>query len=173
MKILGIDPGYAIVGYGVIQSENGKYRPLQYGAVTTKAGMDFGQRLLGIYDGISAVIETTKPDSVAIEKLFFQNNQKTAIGVAEARGVILLACIKAGVHIFEYTPLQIKVAITGYGRAQKPQIMAVTKALLGLAEMPKPDDVADALALAICHSRIAGTTLKQRMLQDSKRKGLR
>jgi len=119
------------------------------------------------------VIENTKPDCVAIEKLFFQNNQKTAIGVAEARGVILLACVKAGVHIFEYTPLQIKVAITGYGRAQKPQIMAVTKALLGLAEMPKPDDIADALALAICHSRIAGTTLKQRMLQDSKRKGLR
>lgn len=171
MTILGIDPGYAIVGYGVIQSESGKYRPLQYGAVTTKAGMDFNQRLLGIYDGISAVIEQAKPDSVSIEKLFFQNNQKTAIGVAEARGVILLACVKAGLHIFEYTPLQIKMAITGYGRAQKPQIMGVTKALLGLREMPKPDDVADALALAICHSRIAGTSLKQRMLQDSKRKG--
>ena len=171
MKILGIDPGYAIVGYGVIQSEHGKYRPLQYGAVTTQAGMDFNQRLLGIYDGISAVIANTKPESVSIEKLFFQNNQKTAIGVAEARGVILLACVKAGLHIFEYTPLQIKMAITGYGRAQKPQIMGVTKALLNLREMPKPDDVADALALAICHSRIAGTTLKQRMLQDSKRKG--
>ena len=171
MKILGIDPGYAIVGYGVIQSEHGKYRPLQYGAVTTQAGMDFNQRLLGIYDGISAVIANTKHDSVSIEKLFFQNNQKTAIGVAEARGVILLACVKAGLHIFEYTPLQIKMAITGYGRAQKPQIMGVTKALLNLREMPKPDDVADALALAICHSRTAGTTLEQRMLLDSKSQG--
>lgn len=170
MKILGIDPGYAIVGYGVVHTENGKCRPLEYGAITTKAGEDFNFRLLSIFEGITEIIKKYSPDSVSIEKLFFQNNQKTAINVAEARGVILLACVKAGVDIFEYTPLQVKVAMTGYGRAEKPQIIAVTKALLGLREAPKPDDTADALALAICHSRIAGTRLKQQMMKDARKK---
>lgn len=168
MKILGIDPGYAIVGYGVVQHINGKSRSVDHGAITTAAGMDFNLRLAKIYEGITYLLQLHRPDAVSIEKLFFQNNQKTAIQVAEARGVILLAAVNCGVEIFEYTPLQVKVAITGYGKALKPQMMAVTKGLLGLKEMPKPDDTADALALAICHCRIAGSALKRRMIQDNR-----
>lgn len=163
MKILGIDPGYAIVGFGVVNFENSKYRPLEYGAVTTKAGIDFNRRLAVVYDGISTILAKHNPDAVAIEKLFFHTNQKTAIGVAEARGVILLAAVKAGVAIFEYTPLQVKTAVTGYGRAQKQQVMEMTRRLLCLQEMPKLDDTADALAMAICHGQAAGTGLKQRI----------
>jgi crossover junction endodeoxyribonuclease RuvC len=169
MRVLGIDPGYAIVGYGIIEYQNGRYRPAAYGAVTTPAGMAFNTRLEKVYDDILMLIEKYKPDAVSIEKLFFHTNQKTAIGVAEARGVILLACMKGGTEIFEYTPLQVKMAVTGYGRAQKAQIMTVTKSLLGLKETPKPDDTADALALAICHCRVAGTALKQKMLKDSQK----
>lgn len=169
MRILGIDPGYAIVGYGIVDVESTRFRYISHGAVTTNAGTDFNLRLCDVYDGIAEVIGKYKPEAISIEKLFFQNNQKTAISVAEARGVILLAGVKAGVEIFEYTPLQVKMAITGYGRAQKPQIMAVTKSLLGLRETPKPDDAADALALAICHGRIAGTRLKQQMMRDRQR----
>lgn len=168
MKVLGIDPGYAIVGYGLVQDQNGKSRSVDHGAITTKAGMDFHLRLAKIYEGITYLLKLHQPDAVSIEKLFFQNNQKTAIQVAEARGVILLAAVNCGVEIFEYTPLQVKVSITGYGKAQKSQVMGVTKSLLNLAEMPKPDDTADALALAICHCRIAGSSLKRRMIQDSK-----
>lgn len=165
MRVLGIDPGYAIVGYGVVQVENGRFQSIEHGAITTKADMEFTKRLSGIYDALALVIERYRPDSVSIEKLFFQNNQKTAIQVAEARGVILLAAEKCGVEIFEYTPLQVKMAMTGYGRAEKKQIMGVTKALLNLSELPKPDDTADALALAICHGRVAATALKQRMMK--------
>lgn len=165
MRILGIDPGYAIVGYGLIQYENGRCRPLGYGTVTTSADLDFNRRLEKIYDAISALLKKSKPDAVSIERLYFQNNQKTAIGVAEARGVILLAAMKAGTEVFEYTPLQVKVAITGYGKAQKPQIMAVTQKLLGLSERPRPDDAADALGLAICHGRVGSTKLKREMLR--------
>lgn len=168
MKVLGIDPGYAIVGYGVVQYQNGKSRSVDHGAITTRAGTDFNLRLAKIYEGITYLLRLHQPDAISIEKLYFQNNQKTAIQVAEARGVILLAAVNCGVEIFEYTPLQVKVTITGYGKAQKPQIMAVTKGLLNLAEMPKPDDTADALALAICHCRIAGSSLKRRMLQDDR-----
>ena len=151
MVILGIDPGYAIVGYGVIEAKNSRYRPLEHGAVTTKSTQDFNGRLEVIYNSMEAILQKWKPDAVAIEKLFFNSNQKTAIQVAEARGVILLAAQKAGVSISEYTPLQVKQAVTGYGQAQKPQVMEMTKSILHLTKLPRPDDAADALALAICH----------------------
>lgn len=160
MIILGIDPGYAIVGYGVVDFSNSRYRSMEHGAVVTKAGTDFNHRLEIIYDSLVAVIEKYKPDCISIEKLYFQNNQKTAIGVAEARGVVLLAGQKAGVKIYEYTPLQVKSAITGYGKAQKYQVMEMTRRLLCLSEVPKPDDTADALALAITHAQSSGSLLR-------------
>lgn len=165
MVILGIDPGYAIVGYGIIRTERGRYMPLEHGAVVTKAGQDFNRRLEIVYDGIAEVLQKWRPEAVSLEKLFFQNNQKTAIGVAEARGVILLAAQKARVPVFEYTPLQVKLAVTGYGQAQKPQVMEMTRRLLCLKEVPKPDDTADALAMAICHGQAAGSSLRQAMLR--------
>ncbi|WP_195984274.1 crossover junction endodeoxyribonuclease RuvC [Clostridium sp. D33t1_170424_F3] len=165
MVILGIDPGYAIVGYGVIRTERGRYIPLEHGAVVTKAGQPFNRRLEIVYDGIAEVLQKWRPEAVSLEKLFFQNNQKTAIGVAEARGVILLAAQKARVPVFEYTPLQVKLAVTGYGQAQKPQVMEMTRRLLCLKEVPKPDDTADALAMAICHGQAAGSSLRQAMLR--------
>ncbi|NLJ30081.1 MAG: crossover junction endodeoxyribonuclease RuvC [Clostridiales bacterium] len=164
MVILGIDPGYAIVGYGVIRAQRGRYQPLEHGAVVTRAGENFGRRLEIIYDSVSAVLSHWKPDAVSIEKLYFQNNQKTAIGVAEARGVILLAARKAGAEVFEYTPLQVKMAVTGYGQAQKPQVMEMTRRLLCLKEVPKPDDTADALAMAICHGHAAGSALRRTLM---------
>ncbi|NLG92524.1 MAG: crossover junction endodeoxyribonuclease RuvC [Clostridiales bacterium] len=165
MVILGIDPGYAIVGYGVIRAQRGRYQPLEHGAVVTKAGEDFNRRLEVIYDSLTKVMNQWKPDAAAIEKLYFQNNQKTAIGVAEARGVILLAAQKAGIEVFEYTPLQVKMAVTGYGQALKPQVMEMTRRLLCLKEMPKPDDTADALAMAICHGQAAGSALRRNLLK--------
>lgn len=164
MVILGIDPGYAIVGYGVVRMQQNRYQPLEHGAIVTKAGENFNRRLEIIYDAVTAVLEKWKPEALAIEKLFFQNNQKTAIQVAEARGVILLAAQKKQVPVFEYTPLQVKQAVTGYGQAQKPQVMEMTRRLLCLKEVPKPDDTADALAMAICHGQAAGSVLRRRML---------
>ena len=164
MIILGIDPGYAIVGYGVVRAENGRFQTLEHGAIVTQAGLDFNRRLEKIYDTLTAVTEHWKPEAVSVEKLYFQNNQKTAIGVAEARGVILLASQKAGAKIFEYTPLQVKQAVTGYGQAKKPQVMEMTRRLLGLKNMPKPDDTADALAMAVCHGQAAGSELRRALL---------
>ena len=164
MVILGIDPGYAIVGYGVVRMQQNRYQPLEHGAIVTKAGENFNRRLEIIYDAVTTVLEKWKPEALAIEKLFFQNNQKTAIQVAEARGVILLAAQKKQVPVFEYTPLQVKQAVTGYGQAQKPQVMEMTRRLLCLKEVPKPDDTADALAMAICHGQAAGSVLRRRML---------
>ena len=161
MIILGIDPGYAIVGYGVIESRNLRYRTLEHGAITTKAGTDFSRRLSSIYNGVTAVLRQWKPDAMAVEKLYFTNNKTTGIGVAEARGVILLAAEQAGVPIFEYTPMQVKMAVTGYGKALKPQVMEMTRRLLNLKEVPKPDDTADALAIAICHSHTSGSPYRQ------------
>ena len=160
MIILGIDPGYAIIGWGVIRYERGRFMPIDFGAITTPARMPFTRRLECIYDELSAVLEKYKPDAVAIEKLYFQNNQKTAIDVAQARWVTMLAIHKSGVPIYEYTPLQVKSAVTGFGQAQKPQVMEMTKRLLRLKAVPKPDDTADALAIAICHAQYGGTTLK-------------
>lgn len=165
MRILGIDPGYAIIGWGVIAYERGRFAPLDFGAVTTPAGMPFGERLERIFNEITAIITTHNPEALAIEKLYFQNNQKTAIEVAEARGVLLLAAQQAGIPVFEYTPLQVKSAVTGYGQAQKPQVMEMTRRLLRLTKVPKPDDTADALAIAICHAQTGGTALKLRIAQ--------
>lgn len=160
MVVLGIDPGYAIVGWGVISFNGVNYAPLGFGAVTTKQNTDFNLRLERIYDEVDLIIKKSKPDAMAIERLYFQNNQKTAINVAQARGVIILAAQKNNVPVFEYTPLQVKMAITGYGRAKKPQIMEMTRRLLKLPVVPEPDDTADALAMAITHTQAAGTNLK-------------
>ena len=165
MLILGIDPGYAIIGWGLIRYERGRYIPVDFGAITTPAGVPFNRRLEMIYDDLSALLARYTPDAVAVEKLYFQNNQKTAIDVAQARGVTMLALQKQGVPVFEYTPLQVKSAVTGFGQAQKPQVMEMTKRLLRLKAVPKPDDTADALAIAICHAQYGGTTLKQSLLR--------
>jgi len=163
--ILGIDPGYAIVGYGVLRAERGRYIPLEHGAITTKAGTPFGRRLQIIYHSLMIILEKWHPEAVALEKLYFQNNKTTAIGVAQARGVILLACEEMKVPVYEYTPMQIKMAVTGFGGAKKPQVMEMTRRLLCLKEVPKPDDTADALAMAITHGQAAGSALKRQMLK--------
>ena len=151
MIILGIDPGYAIVGYGILSYDGNKFKALEYGTITTDASMNMTDRLRSIYDDLDTIIERTKPDFMAIEELFFNSNQKTAINVAQARGVLLLAALNHNVEIFEYTPLQVKQAVAGYGRADKNQVQQMVKLLLGLEKVPKPDDTADALAIAICH----------------------
>lgn len=166
MIVLGIDPGYAIVGWGLIEYKNNTYKPLRFGAITTDADMDFNQRLKVIYDDITEIIKLFKPEAMSIEKLYFQTNQKTAIMVAEARGVTLLAAKQAELPIFEYTPLQVKTAVTGYGKAKKAQVMEMTRRLLKLPAVPKPDDTADALAIAICHTQAHGGELRQRLHKE-------
>ena len=165
MLILGIDPGYAIIGWGLIRFERGKYIPVDFGAITTNAGVPFNRRLEQIYDQLNELLDNHHPEVVAVEKLYFQTNAKTAIDVAQARGVIMLALQKHGVPVYEYTPLQVKSAVTGFGQAQKPQVMEMTKRLLRLKAVPKPDDTADALAIAICHAQYGGTSLKQTLLK--------
>ncbi|HHZ06419.1 MAG TPA: crossover junction endodeoxyribonuclease RuvC [Clostridiales bacterium] len=165
MIVLGIDPGYAIVGYGAIHFAKNKYIPLGFGAITTTAHTPFNERLEYIYDNMVQILNQCHPDAMAIETLYFQNNQKTAIDVAQARGVIMLAAQKCGVEIFEYTPLQVKTTVTGYGQAKKPQVMEMTRRLLKLDKVPKPDDTADALAIAICHTQAVGTPLRKVMLK--------
>ena len=152
MIILGIDPGFAIVGIGVIDYTGNKFKVIDYLAITTKAGIDTNERLKSIFDDLSLIIAKYKPECAAIEELFFNSNAKTAITVAEARGVLILACKNAGIDVFEYTPLQVKQAVVGYGRAEKTQVQQMTKMILNLNAVPKPDDVADALAIAICHA---------------------
>lgn len=155
MRILGIDPGYAIVGVGVIEYNGHSFKTLEYGAITTPAGTAFPARLQMIYSQMQEVLALYKPDSMAVEKLYFNTNTTTAIDVAQARGVILLSAQQAGVPVYEYTPLQVKQAVVGYGRAEKRQVIEMTKKLLSLTRTPKPDDVADALAIAICHAHSA------------------
>jgi len=167
MVVLGIDPGYAIVGYGVIDFEGMNYRALSCGAVTTDADTPFEERLRIIFENVTELIKSVKPQALAIESLYFQNNQKTAIMVAEARGVILLAAQLSGIPVFEYTPLQVKIAVTGYGKAKKPQVMEMTKRLLKLSKMPRFDDTCDALAVAICHIHAAGTTARMKLLRSN------
>ena len=152
MKILGIDPGYAIIGYGIIDTEKPNM-VIDYGAITTPKEQSLPQRLDAIDGSLKFLFEKYKPDVVAIEELFYFKNQKTVIQVAQARGVIILACQKYCGNIYEYTPLQIKQALTGHGRAEKAQIQYMVKAILNLPCIPKPDDAADALAVAICHSQ--------------------
>lgn len=159
MRILGIDPGYAIVGYGIVDYEANRFRVVDYGAVTTQAHTPFDLRLQTIYNGLSCLIEKYSPDAMSIEKLFFNTNTTTAIDVAQARGVIVLAAAQGGLDIAEYTPLQVKQSVVGYGRAEKKQVQEMTRLMLGLKAVPKPDDTADALALAICHAHSAGSLL--------------
>lgn len=161
MRILGIDPGYAIVGYGVVDYRANRFSVVGYGAVTTKAKTPFEERLDVIYNDICEIIEKYKPDRLSIEKLYFNTNSTTAIDVAQARGVIVLAAKKSGVEIHEYTPLQVKQAVTGYGRAEKHQIMEMVKNLLMLKSVPKPDDTADALAIAICDGHYSDSILRR------------
>ena len=152
MIILGVDPGIATVGYGLVNYEKGRFLASDYGAIITPAHTPMEDRLEQVYDELSKLIEYYKPKAMAVEELFFNTNSKTAIHVAQARGVILLAGIKAGIKPAEYTPLQVKQAVTGYGRAEKQQVMAMVKMLLNLEKIPRPDDAADGLALAICHA---------------------
>ena len=153
MRILGIDPGYGITGFGLIESNRGQIQLLQCGAITTPANTDFSWRLEIIYNDMVQLLQVAKPDVVAIEDLFFGQNVTTGIGVAQARGVVLLAIRQAGVPVYSYKPMQVKQALVGYGNATKRQMMDMTKRLLHLQEMPKPDDAADAIAIALCHAR--------------------
>ena len=161
MKILGIDPGYGITGFGLIEAERGQYRLLRCGAITTPAGMDFSARLEIIYEDMKELLQVTKPDAVAIEELFFGQNVTTGIGVAQSRGVILLAIRQAGMEVTSYKPMQVKQAVVGYGNATKHQVMDMTKRLLHLSADPKPDDAADAVAIALCHARSSTSLLAQ------------
>ena len=162
MRILGIDPGIAIVGFGLIESDRGAMRMLQYGAVTTEAGLPLATRLVQIEDDMRALIQQLRPDEIAIEELFFSKNITTGIAVAHGRGVVLCTAERLGVPIFEYTPMQVKQAVVGYGLAEKRQVMDMTKRLLKLKAVPKPDDAADALAIAICQARSATSLLRRK-----------
>ena len=159
MVILGIDPGYAIVGWGVIEYAHGNFRVLGYGAITTDAGTPFPERLKIIYNDMCYLFEKYRPEAMSMEKLFYNSNQKTVIDVAQARGVITLTAQLYGKAIYEYTPLQVKQSVTGYGRAEKKQVMEMTKNILSLPTVPKPDDTADALAMAICHAHASGSSI--------------
>ena len=161
MRILGIDPGYGIIGFGLVEAERSNFSLLRCGAITTPAGMDFSARLEIIYEDMRKLLEVAKPVAVAIEELFFGQNVTTGIGVAQARGVILLAIRQAGLEIHAYKPAQVKQAVVGYGNATKHQVMDMTKRLLHLQAMPKPDDAADAIAIALCHARSSTSLLAQ------------
>ena len=161
MRILGIDPGYGITGFGLVEAQRGQTRLLHCGAITTPAGMDFPARLEIIYEDMRKLLELAKPQEVAIEELFFGQNVTTGIGVAQSRGVILLAVQQAGLPVRAYKPMQVKQAVVGYGGATKHQVMDMTRRLLGLSQMPKPDDAADAIAIALCHARSSTSLLRQ------------
>ena len=155
MRILGIDPGYAIIGFGIVDYQGSTFKTVEYGAILTQAEMDFSDRLAQIYEDMCALLTRYRPQAMAVEELFMGQNKTTGIKVAEARGVILLACRQHHVPVYEYTPLQVKSAVTGYGKAVKTQVMDMTRRILHLSEIPKPDDAADALAIAICHGHCA------------------
>ena len=159
MVVLGIDPGLAIVGWGIIESNRGNMRPIAYGAITTPAHTNIEDRLLIIKKDLEGIIEKYKPDEIAIEELFFNTNITTGIAVAEARGVILCTAHAMGVKISEYTPLQVKQAVVGYGKAEKCQVISMVTSLLKLPKPPKPDDTADAIAIAICHAQSSGSAM--------------
>ena len=159
MRILGIDPGLAIVGWGIVDYQNTRFHTVAYGSIQTLAHTRTEERLQSIFVGMQELIEKYKPEALAVEELFFNTNITTGIRVAEARGVILLAAEMANIPIFEYTPLQVKQAVVGYGRAEKRQVIAMVTRLLGLQKPPKPDDTADALAIAICHAHSGGSRL--------------
>ena len=159
MRILGIDPGYATIGFGLVEAERGQVHMVTYGAITTPAGIPLSRRLYQILTDMEDLIQQVKPDVIAVEELFFNTNITTGIAVAHGRGVILCAAEKSGIPLYEYTPSQVKAAVTGYGKAEKQQVMDMTKRLLKLKAVPRPDDAADALALALCHARSATSRL--------------
>ena len=160
MRILGIDPGYAIMGWAIVDMKGNHFEAIDYDSITTDAGVEMPVRLKHLYDELTSIIEEYHPDEASIEELFFYNNAKTVIHVGEARGVAVLACTNAGLVVNEYTPPQIKQALVGYGRAEKKQVQQMVKAILNLPEVPKPDDTADAVAAAICHGHSAGNKLR-------------
>jgi crossover junction endodeoxyribonuclease RuvC len=166
--VLGIDPGLARMGYGVIVQKGSQLKAVDYGTITSEAHVDVEKRLVVVFEKLQRVLRKAKPDEVAIEELFFARNVKTAISVGQARGVALLACGLAGVPVFEYKPAEIKQAIAGFGAADKAQIQKMVKLLLGLSEVPKPDDTADALAIAITHAQCSGTRLSEIVKKLSK-----
>lgn len=159
MTILGLDPGFATIGYGVVKYDNYRFTPVQYGVITTPAGQPLHHRLSEIYDDLCVLIDTFRPAEVAVEELFFNTNITTGIQVAHARGVILLALAQKGLHPVSYTPSQVKQSVVGYGKAEKRQVMEMTRSMLGLTKVPRPDDAADALAIAICHGHASRSKL--------------
>ena len=161
MRILGIDPGYGITGFGIVDAQRNNFRLLQYGAITTPPGTDFPLRLQMIYNDMTELLRVAQPDCVAIEELFFGQNVTTGIGVAQSRGVILLAIRQAGLEVYSYKPMQVKQSLVGYGNATKHQMQDMTKRLLHLNAMPKPDDAADAIAIALCHGRSSTSLIAQ------------
>lgn len=152
MRIIGIDPGYAITGYSVLDYQNDRFHILDYGLISTEAGQPFPDRLLKIDHGVTAICQKFRPEVMAIEELFFSSNTTTAMGVAQARGVAIVAAARQNVTVYEYTPMQVKLAITGYGKAEKVQVQDMVRRILKLPAIPKPDDVADAIAIAVCHA---------------------
>ena len=161
MRILGIDPGLAIVGWGIVDYAGSRFRTVAYGSIQTPAGLRTEERLASIFDGMNELLDKYHPDEMAVEELFFNTNITTGIRVAEARGVILTAAEKKGIRMQEYTPLQVKQSVVGYGRAEKKQVITMVTMLLGLKEAPKPDDTADALAIAICHAHSGCSRIAQ------------
>ncbi len=165
MRIIGIDPGYAIVGYGILDYTGGKFTVLEYGAITTDKDTPFERRLCEIYDDYCYLLDKWKPEALAIERLYFNTNQKTAIDVAQSRGIIVMSTAHRDIPIYEYTPLQVKQAVVGYGKAVKKQVQEMITKILGLKAVPKPDDTADALAMAICHAHTSGSLLNNRKIK--------
>lgn len=159
LRIIGIDPGYAIVGFGVLDYAGSEFTTIEYGSIYTQAHTDFKKRLLDIHTDLEFIIEKYRPDCMSIEKLFYFSNQKTVIDVAQARGVIMMTAAEHNLEVYEYTPLQVKQSVVGYGRAEKKQVMEMTRNILHLSQIPKPDDAADALALAICHGHCSRSVM--------------
>ena len=162
MRILGIDPGYATTGFGLLEAGRGSVQLLNYGTITTPTTLTFPERLVVLYDDMTQLIETVKPDAVAVEELFWGHNVTTGIGVSHGRGVILLAICKSGAPLFEYTPNQVKQAVVGYGGADKHQVMEMTRRILKMEAVARPDDAADAIAIALCHARSSTSLLAQK-----------
>ena len=159
MRILGIDPGYATIGFGILEAKRGNFQLLQYGTITTPPELEFPQRLQVIYNDMNQLLDTASPDVMAIEELFWGHNVTTGIGVSHGRGVILLSAAQKQLPIYEYTPMQIKQAVVGYGNATKLQVMDMTKRLLKMEKVARPDDAADAIAVALCHARSSTSLL--------------
>ena len=169
MRILGVDPGVATIGFGLIEADRGSQRLLRYGVINTPAGLPLSNRLYQISRDMEELLGAFHPDEAAVEELFFSKNITTGIAVAHGRGVILLELERAGIPVYEYTPMQVKQAVAGYGGAEKRQVMLMTQRLLKMEEIPRPDDAADALAIAICHGRSATSLLNTKRVFDPRK----